>query len=105
MRESIKFRRYAEDCRRLAKYMKPEHRTTLLEIAEAWDRCAETAERGARNGARGDDSDESIPDDGTQRAKRNRTGRPPPRSERSSHAAVAFAPRARFLTEAARAGA
>jgi hypothetical protein len=25
--------------------MKPEHKATLLEIADAWDRCAEEAER------------------------------------------------------------
>jgi hypothetical protein len=45
MTDVIKFRGYAEDCRRLAKIMKPEHSATLLEIAEAWDRCADEAER------------------------------------------------------------
>jgi hypothetical protein len=47
MTDAIKFKRYAEDCRRLAKSMKPEHKATLLEIAEAWDRCAEEAEHQA----------------------------------------------------------
>ena len=45
MKDYMKFRRYAEDCRRLANIMKPEHSATLLEIADAWDRCAEEAER------------------------------------------------------------
>jgi hypothetical protein len=52
MRDSITFRRYAEECRRLSKHMKPEHRATLLEIAEAWDRCAEEAEPGAEKARR-----------------------------------------------------
>jgi hypothetical protein len=45
MEDAAKFRRYAEDCRRLAKSMKTEHKATLLEIADAWDQCAEEAER------------------------------------------------------------
>jgi hypothetical protein len=47
MKDVIKFKQYAEDCRRLAKSMKPEHKAKLLEIATAWDRCAEEAEREA----------------------------------------------------------
>jgi hypothetical protein len=47
MKDVAKFRRYAEDCRRLAKSMKPEHEGTLLEIADAWDEYAEEAEREA----------------------------------------------------------
>jgi hypothetical protein len=42
--DPIKFRRYAEECRRLANDM-PAHRAALLEIAEAWIVCAERAER------------------------------------------------------------
>jgi hypothetical protein len=53
MKQVMKFRRYAEDCRRLAKSMKPEHQATLLEIADAWDRCAEEAERVAERNGRG----------------------------------------------------
>jgi hypothetical protein len=45
MNDAIKFRGYAEDCRRLANSMKPEHKATLLEIADAWDRVAEERER------------------------------------------------------------
>jgi hypothetical protein len=45
MKDFIKLKGYAEDCRRLAKVMKPEHKATLLEIADAWDQCAEEAER------------------------------------------------------------
>jgi hypothetical protein len=47
MKDVIKFREYAEDCRRLAKSMKAEHQSTLLKIADAWDRVAEEAEQGA----------------------------------------------------------
>jgi hypothetical protein len=44
-KDVIKFREYAEDCRRLAKSMKPEHKATLLEIAEAWEKCADEPDR------------------------------------------------------------
>jgi hypothetical protein len=44
MKDSAKFRKYAEECRQLSKNMRPEHRATLLEIADAWDQCAEEAE-------------------------------------------------------------
>jgi hypothetical protein len=47
MTDVRKFKQYAEECRRLAKSMKPEHKATLMEIATAWDRCAEEAEREA----------------------------------------------------------
>jgi hypothetical protein len=47
MKDVMKFREYAEDCRRLSKNMKPEHKATLLEIADAWDQCADEAEREA----------------------------------------------------------
>jgi hypothetical protein len=47
MTDALRFKRYAEDCRRLATSMKPEHKAILLEIAEAWDKCAEDAERNA----------------------------------------------------------
>jgi hypothetical protein len=42
MKDSVKFKRYAEECRRLANRM-PEHKTILLEIADAWIHCAEDA--------------------------------------------------------------
>jgi hypothetical protein len=47
MKDVVKFREYADDCRRLAKSMEPEHKTTLLEIADAWERVAEEREREA----------------------------------------------------------
>jgi hypothetical protein len=45
MEDIEKFRKYAEECRRFAKSMKSRHKATLLEIAEAWDQCADEAER------------------------------------------------------------
>ena len=47
MKESIKFRGYAEECRRLSKIMRPEHKATLLEIADVWERVAEEVQREA----------------------------------------------------------
>jgi hypothetical protein len=65
MSDSRTFRKYAQECRRLAKQMKPEHRPTLLEIAEAWERCAEEAdsstnkrERGRRKSEDGGETEE-----------------------------------------------
>jgi hypothetical protein len=57
MNDAITFRKYAEDCRRLAKDM-PRHSATLLEIADAWIRCAEAAERGPKKSDRSDTPDE-----------------------------------------------
>jgi hypothetical protein len=37
----------------MAKSMKPEHQATLLEIANAWDQCAEEAEREGGKNERG----------------------------------------------------
>jgi len=45
MRDPATYRRYAEECCRLASIMPEEHRGTLLEIAEAWSKLAEEAER------------------------------------------------------------
>ena len=45
MRDPATYRRYAEECHRLASIMPDEHRGTLLEIAEAWSKLAEEAER------------------------------------------------------------
>jgi hypothetical protein len=44
MRDPATYRRYAEECRRLASIMPEENRRTLLEIAEAWSKLAEEAE-------------------------------------------------------------
>jgi hypothetical protein len=45
MRDPATYRRYAQECRRLASTMPQENRRTLLEIAEAWSKLAEEAER------------------------------------------------------------
>ena len=41
MQGATQYRDYADECRKLAKKLKPEHRDTLLKIAEAWDKCAD----------------------------------------------------------------
>ena len=50
MKNSVKFRGYAEECRQLLINMRPEHQATLLEIANAWDQRAEEAEAGEAKG-------------------------------------------------------
>jgi hypothetical protein len=40
-----KFREYAEECKRLAERAAAKDRSVLLEIADAWEKCAEEAER------------------------------------------------------------
>ena len=40
-----KFRDYAAECRRLAQRASEKDRKVLMEIAQAWDVCAEEAER------------------------------------------------------------
>jgi hypothetical protein len=49
MRDPKIFRKYAEECRRLATKM-PQHETTLLEMADAWLACAD-AESVRANGS------------------------------------------------------
>jgi hypothetical protein len=51
MRDPEEFRKYAEECRRLALSL-PQHKETLLEMAKAWIAVAEEAER------QGDDDNE-----------------------------------------------
>jgi hypothetical protein len=41
------YRKYAEECERLAKSMSPTDRKVMLEIAQAWLVCAKEAERKA----------------------------------------------------------
>jgi len=45
MNDPATYRRYAEECQRLARTMPQEHRRTLLEIAEAWLTLARESER------------------------------------------------------------
>jgi hypothetical protein len=44
MQSAAQYRAYAQECRRLAKTLKPENRATLLKIADAWDTCADEIE-------------------------------------------------------------
>jgi hypothetical protein len=45
MHDPATYKRYAEECRRLATTGPEEHRLILLEIADAWIKLAEEAER------------------------------------------------------------
>jgi hypothetical protein len=47
--DATKYMQYSAECRRLAIEM-PKNKATLLEIADAWIRCAEMAERKPTNG-------------------------------------------------------
>ena len=53
MQNPATFRTYAEECKRQAASM-PEHKATLLQMAEAWMRCCENAERAAGTRAASD---------------------------------------------------
>ncbi|MFZ0719379.1 MAG: hypothetical protein WAM99_00750 [Xanthobacteraceae bacterium] len=44
-KDAQKFRDYAAECRRLAQRAADKDRKVLMEIADAWDVCAEDAER------------------------------------------------------------
>jgi hypothetical protein len=76
MRDPVEFRRYAEECRRLAKMMPAEHRGTLLKIAEI--ECAQEAERDVSKTEAGEPSEDASPRSFFGFAKQNRAGRPPP---------------------------
>jgi|HubBroStandDraft_6_1064221.scaffolds.fasta_scaffold142449_2 hypothetical protein len=45
MRDAATYRRFAEECQRLAMTMSEEHRAALLEIADAWIKLEQEAER------------------------------------------------------------
>jgi hypothetical protein len=45
MQTPARFRKYAEECRHLAKSLNGEQKDALLKIASAWDECAVNAER------------------------------------------------------------
>jgi hypothetical protein len=47
MQSPAQYRRYAEECERIARDGAHEHRAILLDIAKAWRACAEEAERQA----------------------------------------------------------
>jgi len=44
MQDPATYRRYAEECRRMATTAPEEHRRSLLEIADAWIRVAQDVE-------------------------------------------------------------
>jgi hypothetical protein len=50
MQNPAVYRKYADECRRLAQQALPEHKATLLEIAKAWIACAEEVERSGKGG-------------------------------------------------------
>ncbi|MFZ0373701.1 MAG: hypothetical protein WB772_09205 [Xanthobacteraceae bacterium] len=50
-KDAQKFRDYAAECRRLAQRAADKDRKVLMEIAEAWDVCAEDAERKEKSGS------------------------------------------------------
>ena len=89
MRDPAKFRRYAEECRRLANIMPKEHRGTLLKIADAWIECAQEAERDTGKDDPSDPSEDTGPHSHFGIAKHGEHDRPPvgmtraePRTER-----------------------
>jgi hypothetical protein len=45
MQTPAEYRKYAEECERIARESPPEHRAALRTIAKAWQVCAEEAER------------------------------------------------------------
>ena len=45
LRESVKFRKYAADCIRIANQMSGKDRQALLEIADAWEARAQDSEK------------------------------------------------------------
>jgi transcriptional regulator of acetoin/glycerol metabolism len=45
MQSPSRYRQYAQECERIARQSAPQQRAVLLEIAEAWRRCAEDAEQ------------------------------------------------------------
>jgi hypothetical protein len=51
MQDAAQFRKYADECRRLARTLPPAHKQTLLEIANAWTDRAEEAERQEKRGS------------------------------------------------------
>jgi hypothetical protein len=62
MRDAARFKKYAEECRRFAKTMPAEHQSTLNEIADAWLKCAEDAERKEKHDTDEEASEKSGPE-------------------------------------------
>jgi phytoene/squalene synthetase len=62
MQDAKNYRRYAEECERLAKAMPDESRRTLLDIAAAWRTLAAEAERQAVTSPRAAGKDGTAPE-------------------------------------------
>ena len=45
MENAEKYRQFAEECKRLAEKASAKDKAVLMEISEAWEKCAEEAER------------------------------------------------------------
>jgi len=45
MQKPAEYRKYAEECERLARQLPSQHKETLLAIARAWRVCADEAQR------------------------------------------------------------
>jgi hypothetical protein len=45
MQKAAEYRKYEEECLRLAQLVSAKHREALLRLAEAWRQCAQDAER------------------------------------------------------------
>lgn len=59
MRRVVEYKRFADDCRQLARTLrKPEHRQQLEEMATAWEMLA--LERETQLAKRGEDSDRAA---------------------------------------------
>ena len=50
MQSAAQYRTYADECRKLAQKLKPEHRDTLMKIADAWDKCAAEVDAAYKSG-------------------------------------------------------
>jgi hypothetical protein len=50
MQSAAQYRTYAQECRKLAQKLKPEHRDALIKIADAWDKCADDVEAARSRG-------------------------------------------------------
>jgi hypothetical protein len=48
MKDSLTYRQYADDCRRMAGTMSGKDKAILLDMAKVWDERADEAERGEK---------------------------------------------------------
>jgi hypothetical protein len=67
MQSAAQYRTYAEERRKLAQKLKPEHRDTLMKIAAAWDQCATEVEAARKSGDDADNDNDHVNDNDRQR--------------------------------------